>query len=103
MPAQAAPVADFTAAPLVQTFPNTVIDITNNSVHGAATYNWDFGDGTESDDQGVNSYDFGTWGEFTIQLDIDNGFCEGGGGERGRAESGLNIYVNSDAACMGRS
>ena len=72
----ATPVADFTAAPLVQTFPNTVVDITNNSVHGDATYNWDFGDGNVSDDQGINSHDFTTWGEYTIELDIDNGFCQ---------------------------
>jgi len=71
----ATPVANFTATPLVQTFPNTVVDIQNSSVHGDADYMWEFGDGETSTDMMLNSYDFATWGEFTIQLSIDNGFC----------------------------
>ena len=71
----ATPFADFTVTPLVQTFPNSVVDIANNSIHGAATYEWEVSDGFISNDQNFDNYDFGTWGEFTIDLRIDNGFC----------------------------
>lgn len=70
------PIADFTATPESQVFPDATIDITNNSAYGeSAQLIWDWGnqDSEVSDDPGSYTYD--SWGTFDISLIIDNGAC----------------------------
>lgn len=72
----ATPDAAFTAQPDVQEFPLSEVLIDNLSTAGeTATFTWDMGDGTELDGADLSSYDYGTWGEFTIELTVSNGFC----------------------------
>ncbi|MDG1260364.1 MAG: PKD domain-containing protein [Flavobacteriales bacterium] len=71
------PDADFTATPQLQAFPDTDIDLMNESIAGAsADYFWDMGDGTVLNGIDPGNYDYGTYGEFTITLTIDNGSCQ---------------------------
>jgi gliding motility-associated-like protein len=52
----------------------TAITINNNSLGENLTYEWDFGDGTNSTDPGPHSIDYASPGTYTIQL-IATGFC----------------------------
>ncbi|MFT7209531.1 MAG: PKD repeat protein [Flavobacteriales bacterium] len=73
----ATPNAQFTAQPQLQAFPDTDIDLTNESSAGAsAEYIWDMGDGTILSGDNPGNYDYGTYGTFTITLTIDNGACQ---------------------------
>ncbi|HCY45221.1 MAG TPA: pkd domain containing protein, partial [Flavobacteriales bacterium] len=71
------PVAEFTATPEAQTFPSTTVEIANNSFGGnTMEYQWGFGDGTDfisEFEPAAHTYE--TWGEYTISLIADNGFC----------------------------
>ncbi len=71
------PVADFTATPDSQLFPNTTVTINNLTTGGTTVnYEWGFDDGSNivTDEQpGTHIYD--TWGIYTITLLADNGFC----------------------------
>lgn len=65
----------FTAAPLIQTLPNSVVTITNNTTPGPWTQEWDFGDGTTFTGANPVNHDYGTYGEFTIILTVTNNIC----------------------------
>lgn len=65
----------FTASPLLQTLPNSVVTITNNTTPGPWTQAWDFGDGTTFTGANPGSHDYGTYGEFTITLTVTNNIC----------------------------
>lgn len=72
----ATPQANFTALPEQQAFPETTVDLTNLSLAGAtAQYTWNMGNGAQLTGPNPEPYDYGTWGIFTIQLLVDNGFC----------------------------
>lgn len=72
----ATPIADFSALPEQQQFPETTIDLTNLSAAGeSATYTWDMGNGSILNGIDPAAYDYGTWGVFNIQLFVTNGFC----------------------------
>ena len=68
------PVAQFTATPSYQLFPSTTIQI-NNQTSGSWAYNWDFGNGETSINPSPTSLDYGTWGEYTIELKAYSQFC----------------------------
>jgi gliding motility-associated-like protein len=65
----------FTASPLIQTLPNSVVTITNNTTPGPWTQEWDFGDGTTFTGANPVNHDYGTYGEFTITLTVTNNIC----------------------------
>ena len=72
----AVPEANFTATPQNQQFPETTIDLTNLSTAGqSAEFFWAMGNGSVLEGENPGNYDFGTWGVFTITLEVDNGFC----------------------------
>lgn len=69
------PVASFTATPNSQTFPNTLVNITNNTSLGNWQYDWGFGDGTTFNFQSPLNHNYTTWGNFTITLIVSNMNC----------------------------
>lgn len=64
----------FTATPALQTYPDTSVAINNLTV-GQWNSTWNFGDGITSTISGITEHEYTTWGEFDIQLVIDNGYC----------------------------
>ncbi len=72
----AAPHAGFMVTPIIQTYPNTTVEIENVTLAGGSSSNmWNFGDGTVSVDAEPGSHTFETWGSYNIALDVNNGFC----------------------------
>lgn len=71
----ASPQAAFDATPEQQVFPNSTVDITNNSNADNANYYWDWGDGTTAQGENPGSVTYNTWGTYTITLTVDNGIC----------------------------
>ncbi|MBL7941486.1 MAG: PKD domain-containing protein, partial [Flavobacteriales bacterium] len=69
------PIAQFSATPGVQTWPDATIDIDNTTVGGSLNYEWDMDDGTTITVENPGSYTFSTWGEYTIELFVTNGSC----------------------------
>ena len=67
--------AGFAVSPLVQSMPNSTVQITNTSHPGPWTYLWDFGDGTTSNDPNIASYQYGMPGKFIITLTVKSDFC----------------------------
>jgi len=72
----ATPVAEFTATPDYQVFPESTVVIENNSVAGNADFHWDFGNGETSQAINPGEFTYNAWGTFVITLTIDNGQCE---------------------------
>lgn len=70
----ATPVASFIASPTFQVYPNTIVDI-NNQTTGSWDYSWTFGDGQGANisDPWTHSYD--TWGTYTITLFANGENC----------------------------
>jgi len=72
----ATPNAVFTATPATQVFPESTVNITNNSTGGASlVYNWGFGNGQTSSNQNPVSHTYNTWGIYEITLFITNSAC----------------------------
>ncbi len=65
----------FMVAPMTQTLPNRTVTITNTTNAGPWTYEWDFGDGTTSNDPSITSYEYATFGTYTITLTVKNEEC----------------------------
>jgi len=72
----ATPEALFAATPESQVFPDATIALDNLSSAGnSANYSWNMGDNGNQSGIEPADYTYDTWGEYTITLDIDNGFC----------------------------
>lgn len=71
----ATPHALFTASPQSQVFPDATVTIENQSIADSATYSWSFGDGQTATGENPGPITYPTWGEYTIQLTVDNGQC----------------------------
>lgn len=69
------PLAQFTAIPVNQTYPNTTIDVTNTSSLGSWNYDWDYGDGSTTTGQNPPPYSYSTWGNYTITLVVESPYC----------------------------
>ncbi len=73
------PQAQFLAAPAVQQFPESTVDLINlSNANNTALYTWSWGDGTmaqSSDPAAPNSYIYDTWGVFDIMLRVGNDLC----------------------------
>ena len=72
----AAPAAEFTVSPAIQTYPNTTVGINNlSTASSSAIQHWSFGDGAEiAADQPI-FHTYNSWGTYNITLLVDNGFC----------------------------
>ena len=71
----ATPFANFIAQPESQVWPNATITLTDLSVAGAVTYEWDMDDGNELDGETPDDYTYDDWGVYDIDLFITNGSC----------------------------
>jgi gliding motility-associated-like protein len=69
------PVAAFEVTPSVQTWPDAVVDIDNNTVGGQLNATWYMGDGNFIYDFEPGQYTYEQWGDYTIQLVVSNGSC----------------------------
>lgn len=67
--------AAFDVSPVTQVFPNSTVSITNNTNPGPWAFEWDFGDGTTSNDPAVSSHTYATFGTYTIRLTVENNVC----------------------------
>jgi len=67
--------ASFTVDPTLLEIPNTTVSITNETNPGSWTYEWDFGDGTVSNDAEPGTHTYATHGEYTIRLRATGTYC----------------------------
>ena len=67
--------ASFTATPISQSLPASTVSINNTTNPGPWIYQWDFGDGSTSNDPTVTSHTYATFGVFTIRLTVTNNVC----------------------------
>jgi len=68
------PAPNFTASPMVQTYPDATVTFTNTTTAGPWTYSWNFGDGnTSTTEDPVHTYtDPGT---YMVTFYVNNGDC----------------------------
>lgn len=71
----ATPMANFLAQPESQEWPDATITLTNLSVAGVVTYEWDMDDGEELEGENPGDYTYDDWGVYDIDLFITNGSC----------------------------
>lgn len=71
----ATPFANFLAQPESQAWPDATITLTNLSVAGVVTYEWDMDDGDELNGIDPGTHTYGDWGVYDIDLFITNGHC----------------------------
>lgn len=69
------PQAMFLATPVSQTYPDTTVNIANNTGQGPWQYEWDFGDGNTSNLQNPGVHDYTGWGTFDIMLIVSTPYC----------------------------
>lgn len=68
--------AAFTATPAVQSLPSSTVFITNTTLPGPWTYQWDFGDGSGSTSSVPTlQHTYPTYGTYTITLTVINNVC----------------------------
>jgi len=67
--------AGFTVSPLIQTLPNSTVDITNTTNTGPWTYEWNFGDGNTSSDPNISSHTYSSYGTYSITLTVSLDEC----------------------------
>lgn len=79
VPVVGQPNASFVAAPNMQTFPASTVDVANvSSANSTAQYTWIWGDGnseTSTNPHDPDSHTYDTWGEYLIQLVVGNAIC----------------------------
>jgi PKD repeat protein len=71
----AQPIASFTANPVSQYWPSASVTLDNTTTGGELSYTWDMDDGNELYVEEPGTYTYETWGNYTIQLIADNGYC----------------------------
>ena len=69
------PTAAFTATPLVQTWPNNVVNLQENAIGWNLGYHWTLEDGSEYYVSNPGDHTFPTWGTFNIELIVNEGLC----------------------------
>jgi len=62
------PESRFTALPSHMEFPQSTVDIVNETNNGIWNYSWDFGDNATSTEKDPASHTYSTWGEYLISL-----------------------------------
>lgn len=71
----AQPDVEFIAAPTHQMYPDATVGYTNVSNQGYWAYQWDFGDGTGSTQEGPPPHTYDTWGDYVIWLRAATTHC----------------------------
>ncbi len=71
---QPIPQPNFTAVPLVQTYPDATVDFTNTTQPGPWTYLWDFGDNITSPEENP-THVYAEPGTFDVSFRVMNGEC----------------------------
>ncbi|MBL7864634.1 MAG: PKD domain-containing protein [Cyclobacteriaceae bacterium] len=67
----------FTATPLIQSLPSSTVFITNTTLVGPWTYQWDFGDGATSTTAAPTlQHTYATYGTYVITLTVINNVCQ---------------------------
>jgi gliding motility-associated-like protein len=69
------PTAAFTATPLVQTWPNNVVNLQENAIGWNLGYHWTLEDGSEYYVPNPGDHVFPTWGTYNIELIVNEGLC----------------------------
>ena len=69
------PTANFEVTPQTQVWPNATIELNNQTVGGQLTASWNMGNSDFIYEMNPSAYTYETWGEYTIQLVVANGFC----------------------------
>lgn len=69
------PLVNFDATPNTQLFPNTTVNLVNNTNPGAWNYNWDFGDTSTSSLQVPGTHIYKHWGQYKIWLKASSAYC----------------------------
>ncbi len=68
------PAPNFTAVPMIQTYPNATVNFTNTTTPGPWTFQWDFGDGNSSTQENPeHTYD--APGTYMVKFYVNNGVC----------------------------
>jgi gliding motility-associated-like protein len=68
--------ASFEATPENMILPESTVNITNNTTNkNEWEYEWNFGDGTISNEVDPAPHEYGTYGEFVIRMTATNGQC----------------------------
>ncbi len=67
--------ASFVAQPSVLEIPDRTVTIVNNTNPGGWNYQWDFGDGSTSDQAVPGSHEYATAGEYWIKLTVSGQHC----------------------------
>ncbi len=68
------PIASFVATPTVQSFPNTIVSVINNTV-GNYSFYWNFGGVENSNLANPNDVDFLNPGDYIISMIVTNQYC----------------------------
>lgn len=69
------PQASFTPTPLVQTYPNTAVAISNTTSMGNWQYTWSYGDGDTSYLNIPPNHVYPSWGDYTISVLVEGIYC----------------------------
>lgn len=96
------PNASFTATPVNQTFPNTTVTINNTSGGGSWNYDWQFGDGADTNVIDPGDHTYSTWGSYDIQLVVYSPFCSDTAVQTVIIDPPLPIinFFGSDSGCF---
>ncbi|MCK5136464.1 MAG: PKD domain-containing protein [Bacteroidales bacterium] len=71
---QPIPAPNFTAVPLVQTYPDATVAFTNETTPGPWTYLWDFGDSLSSTEENP-THTYADPGTYLVKFYVNNGSC----------------------------
>ena len=70
------PKPQFTVNPAAQTYPNATVSYTNLTNDGPWSYEWKFGDGTDTVGENPTDHLYPTWGAYRVTLTASSPYCE---------------------------
>jgi len=70
------PISEFDFSPVYQYYPQASVTLVNETNPGIWNYEWDFGDGSLSNQKDPGTYTYGFWGTYNIILNVSNDQCE---------------------------
>ena len=71
----AQPDAEFTANPVLQSFPSATVGFTNMSNPGSWSYTWDMGDGFSTSGEDPEPHAYSAWGNYMVKLNVVSPHC----------------------------
>jgi len=92
------PEVDFTVDPKTQIFPNTTVNIENNSTVQTSTpaYLWGFGDGDYTIERSPGQHEYDKPGEYWLKLSITENACTSQDSTRVKIEDPMEAIVDFD-------